>query len=650
MTQSPYTQSQRLVALGYGLVCHGLYAVAVVLMMVSFFNGLTTGHGHWRGGWGILGDVLLLLQFPLLHSWLLSNRGRALVGKLAPLGLGRDLATTTFAIIAAGQLILVFWAWTPSGHVWWTAGRWMMIPAAGAWLLLVKSIVDSDMRLQTGFLGWGCIVRNRRPDFRPFSQRGLYRNTRQPIYLSFTLILWASAVWTPDQLTLAIMWTVYCVVGAMLKERRFISWFGDAYRSYQQRVPFFLPGRPRPVVPPAGEYDCDVLIVGAGPVGLLLANLLGKAGIRTLIVERRTAPPDQSMAIGITPPSLEILGKLGLDDEFIQRGVCINTAHVTEDGRHLGHVDFSRIRAAHRFILSLPQAQTVALLWRNLSRFDNVQLWTGLECAALEQHADQVEVRLRDAGTGLTRVVRSRYVVGGDGNRSRVRELAGIAVQTKTYRPRFLMADFADETGLGEEAHLFFTARGSVESFPLPGGRRRWIVMVTQREVADPEQYLIDQVRRLTGYDLADAPRYSQNAFQPRRLLARRFAAGRVVLCGDAAHVMSPIGGQGMNTGFADAELLATVLERVLQNPAAAAAEFAMYETARRRAFVVAAGRAARGMWLGTRRGAVLSALRAMFIRDYLFRGAVRDRVAAYFAMLTIPFNTAARVPLPARR
>jgi 2-polyprenyl-6-methoxyphenol hydroxylase-like FAD-dependent oxidoreductase len=374
----------------------------------------------------------------------------------------------------------------------------------------------------------------------------------------------------------------------------------------------------------------EVLIVGAGPVGLMLANLLGQAGVRTLVVERRTGPPEQSMAIGITPPSLAILEKLGLADEFIQRGVRIQTAHVTENGRYLGNVDFSRIRAAHPFILSLPQAQTVGLLWQNLHRYETVQVRSGAECVALEQHAERVAVTIGGE------IVTSRYVVGCDGHRSRVRELAGITTQSKSYRPRFLMADFADESGLGDEAHLFFTARGSVESFPLPNGRRRWIVMVTDREVAAPDRYLIEQVRRLTGYELANSPRYFQSAFQPRRLLARRFYRGRVVLCGDAAHVMSPIGGQGMNTGFADAELLAATLTS--PRP-----EFEVYEAARRRAFAVAAGRAARGMWLGTRRGAVLSELRARLIRDYLFRGEVRDRVAEYFAMLTLPLNPVLR-------
>lgn len=403
-------------------------------------------------------------------------------------------------------------------------------------------------------------------------------------------------------------------------------------------------------VPPAandrGASDCEVLIVGGGPVGLLLANLLGARGVRTILAEKRTRPPHQSMAIGITPPSLEILKRVGLDATFCREGLPIRRAHVHESGTPLGQVEFDRLPTEFRFILSLPQSRTVQVLQENLGRFPNVTRLGGMEFRGLGQDLDGVDVRFLDHATGIENEIRAGYVVGCDGHRSRVRAAIATRVHEKEYAPRFVMADFEDRTGLGDEAHLFFTARASIESFPLPGNQRRWIVLATEEAERDPDRYLVETVRTLTGFDLADCPRYFQSSFRTRRMLARHFFHGRVVLCGDAAHLMSPIGGQGMNTGFADAELLAEIVVQVREQPTLAPEKFELYERLRRRAFKVAANRAARGMWLGTRRGRVASAARKHFIRDVLFRPSIKSTLAPYFAMLTVPFNTAARVPL----
>ena len=117
----------------------------------------------------------------------------------------------------------------------------------------------------------------------------------------------------------------------------------------------------------ATASEGDVLIAGAGPVGLLLANLLGRQGRTVLVAERRVTPTHGSMAIGITPPSLAILHCLDLDGEFTRRGIPIRVARVFEDNEPLGDVDFSRLPAEHRFILSLPQADTVEILRQRLA-------------------------------------------------------------------------------------------------------------------------------------------------------------------------------------------------------------------------------------------------------------------------------------------
>jgi 2-polyprenyl-6-methoxyphenol hydroxylase-like FAD-dependent oxidoreductase len=200
------------------------------------------------------------------------------------------------------------------------------------------------------------------------------------------------------------------------------------------------------------------------------------------------------------------------------------------------------------------------------------------------------------------------------------------------------MADFDDHTDIGDEAHLYFGAAGSVESFPLPGGRRRWVAQTDS--LRPPEGIaaaVTHRVRRRTGFALSGCAVRFESAFRPYRLLVRDYHRGRVVLCGDAAHVISPIGGQGMNIGFGDAARLDPALVASLADPARAESEFAAYAASRRRACRAAARRAAQSMWLGAGRGRAHAELRRIVVSRVLLRPGIRPRVAARFAMLTLP-------------
>jgi protein-S-isoprenylcysteine O-methyltransferase Ste14 len=236
-------------ALAMGLLAGTLFAAAVLTMIVAMASGLSLGLGTLPWPWAALANVALIVQFPLLHSLLLTRRGRAALARLVPGPHGATLATTTYALIASVQLLLLFGLWTPSGVVWWRAegvALWLLLAAYGsAWLLLLKASLDAGAEVQSGALGWLSLLQGVRPVFPDMPEHGLFRVIRQPIYVSFALTLWTVPVWTPDQLALAFAYTAYCLLAPRLKERRFRALYGERFRAYQGRVPYALP-LPRP--------------------------------------------------------------------------------------------------------------------------------------------------------------------------------------------------------------------------------------------------------------------------------------------------------------------------------------------------------------------------------------------------------------------
>ncbi|MEO6310166.1 MAG: NAD(P)/FAD-dependent oxidoreductase, partial [Leifsonia sp.] len=155
------------------------------------------------------------------------------------------------------------------------------------------------------------------------------------------------------------------------------------------------------------------------------------------------------------------------------------------------------------------------------------------------------------------------YLVGADGARSRVRAAAGIGWRTYGRSATYLMADFPDPGANGSTAVLFFERGGVVESFPLPGARRRWVAMTQTLSPGASGADLAATIRRRTTVNLTDAVA-PPSAFAVQQRLAERMVVGRIVLLGDAAHEISPIGGQGMNLGWLDAMALAPALERAV--------------------------------------------------------------------------------------
>ena len=237
--------TERAIAVVYGTACHVLFVLGVGTMMFEMFFGMTRCLGTLPAPWREIVNGALLVQFPVVHSLLLSRRGRKLLGRMAPLDLGARLSTTTYAAIASIQVGLLFLLWTPSGAVWWQAGGVSLVITcalyATAWLLLLKSIVDAGFPLQVGLLGWWAVARGRKPIYPGMPRTGLFRLCRQPIYVSFALTLWTVPCWTPDQLFVAVVLTGYCVIGPLFKEARFRRVFGAEFAQYRRRVPYWIP-------------------------------------------------------------------------------------------------------------------------------------------------------------------------------------------------------------------------------------------------------------------------------------------------------------------------------------------------------------------------------------------------------------------------
>ena len=228
-----------------GLLCHALFAVAVLAMIAVMYSGMTLGLGRLTGWQAVVANLMLIVQFPVVHSALLSPAGSKLLGALWPGRHGRAMSSTTFAVIAAAQLAALFLLWSPSGVVWWQAEGpvfWgITVLYALSWGLLIRASYDAGAEVQSGALGWMSVVQNRTPVYPDMPVTGLFRVIRQPIYLSFAMTLWTVPVWTPDQLVLALVLTIYCVAAPRLKEARFRRRYGERFDNYREQVPYILP-------------------------------------------------------------------------------------------------------------------------------------------------------------------------------------------------------------------------------------------------------------------------------------------------------------------------------------------------------------------------------------------------------------------------
>lgn len=337
--------------------------------------------------------------------------------------------------------------------------------------------------------------------------------------------------------------------------------------------------------------DHDVAIVGAGPTGLLLACLLAQDGVEVAVYEQRATSGSQSRAVGILAPGVRALRRAGLEQAVRAEALPVAGGVARSRGRALAAVPLGSPGAGDG-VLTLPQQRLDVLLRRRLADLAPRALRSGVSVERVQDGSEAALLHLRRSDE--VRVVTARLVVAADGVRSAIRARLGIRWRRCGRAVRYLMMDLDDDTTLGAWAQLFLEPGGVVESFPLPGRRRRWVVR--DRALGEDACAFADIVRQRTGYAITPDLSRRPTAFLARQHRADTLVKGRIVLLGDAAHEISPIGGQGLNLGWAGALRLAAAISA---SPRGTPPDLRRYAREQQRAARRARGRARFNMTMG---------------------------------------------------
>ncbi len=323
--------------------------------------------------------------------------------------------------------------------------------------------------------------------------------------------------------------------------------------------------------------DTDVLVVGAGPTGLMLADQLVRRGVRVAIIDRHAGPAQQTRALGVQARTLEIYAKLGIVNRALELGKRGTGANLWAQGRKMARVPIGETGAKitpYPFILILGQDDNEKIMGDKLRELGVSVQWE-TELVGLAQEPDKVTATLK-MPDGSSRTITAAWVGGCDGAHSSVRELSGITFPGAPYEHVFYVAD-TEATGsmVPDEINVYLWQNGFHLLFPMRGKDHWRIVGILPSDLRDRRDIGIEAVlpslRNEAGAGLSIKACSWFSTYRIHHRSAQRFRDGRCFLLGDAAHVHSPVGAQGMNTGLQDAYNLAWKLALVVKGQAGAA-------------------------------------------------------------------------------